>query len=75
MFDALVNNSTFLSHDKFKSHKEHAIRFFVDISLRITLRYTLREKIQDALIWIDLDDKISQPMINEIKDKDGLPRV
>lgn len=33
------------------------------------------KKIQDALIWIDLDDKISQPMINEIKDKDGLPRV
>ena len=64
-----MNNSTFLSHDKFQSHKKHAIEFFVDTNPRITLRDTLREKIQDALIWIDIDVETSQPMIHKIKDK------
>ena len=44
IFDTLVNNNTFLSHDNFQSHKENAIGFFVNLSPRITLRDTLREK-------------------------------
>ena len=73
IFDTLVNNNAFLSHDKFQSHKEHAISFFVNLSPRITLRDTLREKNQDALMWIDLDDEISKPMIHNIEDKEGNP--
>ena len=71
-FDTLVNNNFFLSHDKFRSHKEHTIGLFLDINPRITLRDTLCEIIQDALMLIDIDDKISKPMIHEVKDKDGL---
>lgn len=44
IFDTLVNNNAFLSHNKFQSHKENAISFFVDLSLCIILRDTLREK-------------------------------
>ena len=73
IFETLVNNNTFLSHDKFQSHKEHAIGFFVNLSPRITLRDTLREKIQHTLMWIDLDDEISKPMIHNIEDKEGNP--
>ena len=73
IFDTLVNDNAFLSHKKFQSHKENAISFFVDLSLCIILRDTLREKIQDALMWIDLGDEISKPMIHEIKDKEGNP--
>ena len=50
IFDSLVNNDSFLSHDKFQSHKECLIEFFVNISLLITFRYTIREKIQDTLM-------------------------
>ena len=45
----------------------------MDINPRITLRDTLREKIQNTVMWIDLDDEISQPIIHEIKDKDDIP--
>ena len=38
-----------------------------------TTRYTTRKKIQDALMWIDFDDKISKPMIHSIEDKEGNP--
>ena len=31
------------------------------------------KKIQDALMWIDLDDEISKPMIHNIEDKEGNP--
>ena len=73
IFDTLVNNNAFLSHDKFHFHKKHVIGFFVHLSLRITLRDTLREEIQDALMWIDLDDEINKPMIHDIEDKEDSP--
>ena len=72
IFDTLVNNNAFLSHDKFQSHEKHAIGFFVNICPRIKLRDILCEKIQDALMWIDIDDEIIKPMIREIRDKEGL---
>ena len=42
IFDTLVNNNAFLFYDKFQSHKEHAIGFFVNLIPRITQRDTLR---------------------------------
>ena len=31
------------------------------------------KKIQDALMWIDLDDEISKPMIHDFNDEEGNP--
>ena len=67
-------NSTFLNHKKFNSHKEYSIRFFSQISPRITLCDTLRETLQELLMWIDLDDEESKPMIIDITNNKGKPR-
>ena len=50
IFSILVENGGFLKHQKFQSHKEHAIGFFVQISPKVTLRDKLRERIQDVLM-------------------------
>ena len=73
ILDTLVTNSAFLTHTKFDSHKEHSISFFSQINPRITLRDTLRGTIQDLLMWIDLDDEESKPMLLDIKDSEGQP--
>ena len=56
IFDTLVANGAYLSHNKFQSHKEHEIGFIVNINLRVTLRDELRARLQDVLMWIDLED-------------------
>ena len=38
---------------KFRSHKEHSIGFFANTNPRVILRDTLRNDIQDELMWID----------------------
>ena len=38
IFDTLVANEVYLSNNKFQSHKEHALGFFVNINPRVTLR-------------------------------------
>ena len=76
-FNSMKNkkaNSTFLNHKKFNSHKEYSIRFFSQISPRITLCDTLRETLQELLMWIDLDDEESKPMIIDITNNKGKPR-
>ena len=57
IFDTLVNDNVFLTHNKFQSHKGHSIGFFANISSRITLRDLIRRKIQETLTWIDLEDE------------------
>ena len=37
IFDTLKKNNAFLRHEKFKSHKEHSLGFFVEINPRVTL--------------------------------------
>ena len=73
IFDTLIANGAYLTHNKFQSHKEHAIGFFVNINPRVTLRDELRARLQEVLMWIDIEDKECQQMIHEVKDKDGNP--
>ena len=56
IFDTLVKNNVFLSHNKFNSHKEYSIEFFAIINPKVTLRENMRERIQDHLMFIDIDD-------------------
>ena len=73
ILSTLVENGGFLKHQKFQSHKEHAIGFFVQISPKVTLRENLRERIQDVLMWIDIEDEQTKDMLVEIKDNEGNP--
>ena len=73
MFSALVENGGFLKHQKIHSHKEHAISFFAQINPKVTLRDKLRERIQDILMWIDIEDEQSKDMLVDIKDAKGNP--
>ena len=73
IFDTLIANGAYLTHNKFQSHKEHAIGFFVNINPRVTLRDELRARLQEVLMWIDIEDKECQQMIHEVKDKEDNP--
>ena len=73
IFNTLKKNNAFLRHEKFKSHKEHSLGFFLDINPRVTLRKLLRRIIQDQLMWIDLDDKDCKQMIHQEIDTNGHP--
>ena len=66
--DTLVTNNAYLNLNNFRIHKEHSIGFFTHINPKVTLRDNFRNKIQDELMWIDLDDEESVPMIYQIKD-------
>ena len=67
-FDTLVTNNACLNLNKFYTHKEHSIGFFTHINPKVTLRDNFRNEIQNELMWIDLDDEESAPLINQIKD-------
>ena len=71
IFDTLVANNAFLNLNKFCTHKEHSIGFFTHINPKVTLRENFRNEIQNELMWIDLDDEESVPMIHQIKDSNG----
>ena len=64
IFDTLVTNNAFLNLNKFCTHKEHSIIFFTHINLKVTLRDNFRNEIQNELMWIDLDDEESAPLIH-----------
>ena len=68
IFDTLKKNNAFLRHDKFMSHKEYSLWFFVEVNPRVTLRETLRRRIHDKLMWINLDAEVSQYMIHQDMD-------
>ena len=72
-FDTLVSNNTYLNLNKFCTHKEHYIGFFTQINPKVTLRDNFRNEIQNELIWIELDDEESVPLIHQIKDNKGKP--
>ena len=71
IFNTLIANGAYLTHNKFQSHKEHAIGFFVNINPRVTLRDELRSRLQELVTCIDLEDKECQQTIHEVKDKEG----
>ena len=73
IFSNIVENGGFLKHQKIQSHEEHAIMFFVQISPKVILRDKLREKIQDVLMWIDIEDEQTKDMLVDIKDNEGNP--
>ena len=69
IFDTLVNNNVFLSHNKFQLHKKHSISYFANISSRITLRDSLRGKLEETLMCIDLEDEEIKQILHDNKDK------
>ena len=71
IFDTLVKNNAYLSLNKFGTHKEHSIGFFTNINPKVTLRDNFCNTIQDELMWIDLNDEESAPMIHQVKDSSG----
>ena len=73
MFDTLIINNAFLNLNKFCTHKEHSIGFFTHINPKVTLRDNFRNEIQNKLMWIDLDDEESAPLIHQVKDNKGNP--
>ena len=73
IFSNIVENGGFLKHQKIQSHEEHAIMFFVQISPKVILREKLREKIQDVLMWIDIEDEQTKDTLVDIKDNEGNP--
>ena len=60
ILDTLVKNNAFLSHKQFNYHKKHFIGFFMNVNPKIILRNEMRKKIQEQLMWIDLEDKKKQ---------------
>ena len=70
-FDTLVTNNDYLNLNKFFTHTEHSIGFFTHINPKVPLRDNFRNEIQNELMWIDLDDEESAPMIHQIKDIKG----
>ena len=73
IFDTLVKNNAFLSHKKIDSHKEHSIGFFLEVNPKITLRNEMRNRFQDQLMWIDLEDNETKKIIYPILDSKGKP--
>ena len=67
----IEENNAFLRHEKSKSHKDHALGFFAEENSRVTLRETLRRRIQYQLMWFDLDAADSQDMIHQDFDSTG----
>ena len=63
IFYTLVKNDAFLSHNKFQYHKVHSLGFFVEINPRVIVRETLRRRIHDQLMLINIDAEASQDMI------------
>ena len=41
---------------KYDSQTEESIGFFLGISPKLTLRKVLKERIDDIITWLDLDD-------------------
>ena len=60
ILDNLVTNRAFLSHNKFIFNKEYSFDFFTNINSRITLPDTLKNSIQDELMWMDIDGENKQ---------------
>ena len=79
IFDTLVKNNTFVSHKKINSHKEYSIGFFPEVNPKITLRNEMRNRIQDQLMWIDLEDnettKIMHPILDSKRKPTGSERI
>ena len=75
IFNTLVANGAYLSHNKFQSHREYAIGFFVIINPCVILHDELLARLQQVLIWIDLEDKECHQMIHKVKNKEGNPTV
>ena len=73
IFDTLVSNNAYLNLNNFCTHKEHSIGLFAHINPKVTLRDNFRNEIQNELMWINLDDEKSTPMIHQIKDIKGKP--
>ena len=73
IFDTLVSNNAYLNLNTFCTHKEHSIGFFTHINPKVALRDNFRNEVKNELMWIDLDDEKSAPLIHQIKDNKGNP--
>ena len=71
IFDTLRSNSAFLRMRKYGSQTEASIGFFLGINPKLTLRKALKEKIDDIITWLDLDDDDTKLLMKESKKGDS----
>ena len=70
IFDTLRSNSVFLRMRKDDSQTDASIGFFLGINPKLTLRKPLKEKIDDIITWLDLDDDDTKLLMKENKNGD-----
>ena len=75
IFSALVDNEGFLKHQKFHNHKKYTIGIFAQINLKVTLRETLKERVQNVIMRIDIEDEQSKGILVNIKDAEENPTL
>ena len=56
---------------KYDSQTEASIGFFLGINPKLTLRKALKEKIDDIITWIDLDDNETKLLMKENTTRDN----
>ena len=56
IFETLHENLAFIKLQKFHSLTEASIGFFLGINPKLTLRNSLKKKIDEIFPWLDLDD-------------------
>ena len=56
---------------KYDSQTEASIGFFLGINPKLTLRKVLKEKIDDIITWIDLDDNDTKLLMKENTTRDN----
>ena len=67
IFDTLRSNFAFLRMRKYCSQTEASIGFFLGINPKLTLRKALKEKIDDIITCLDLDDDDTKLLMKDSK--------
>ena len=71
IFDTFRRFSAFLRIRTYDSQIEASIVFFLGINPKLTLRKALKEKIDDIITWLDLDDDDTKLLMKETKTGDN----
>lgn len=65
IFDTLRANTAFLQMMKYDSQTEANIGFFLGINPKLTLRNALKNKIDEIITWLDIDDDDTKLLMKE----------
>ena len=63
--DITPPTQAYLKMEKYNSQKEASIGFFLGINPKLTLRKTLKQRIDEICLWLDLDDEVTKQLIKE----------